>query len=146
MHDLTWPAAISTPAWSSAERVAASWVRMSQQYSPSWTMRLRPRIWPSMRASRRSMDLVDSASTPKSYPHGYLLSSRALEDERDVVPAEAERVRKRVLDVGVAGGIGDVVEVALGVGDLVVDRGRKLRVAHCQEADEGFDCARGSEG
>src|SRR6266850_7618499 len=43
-------------------------------------------------------------------------------DDRGIVAAEAERVGHRVLDRQRPLHVGDVVEVALGVGRLVVDR------------------------
>src|SRR5262245_58182071 len=42
--------------------------------------------------------------------------------QRDVLAAEAEAVAQGVPDGVLAGGVGHVVEVALGVGRLVVDR------------------------
>src|SRR5664279_1677851 len=48
----------------------------------------------------------------------------ATEQNTAVVPAEPHPVRDRVRQVGLARLIGDVVEVALGIGVLVVDRRR----------------------
>src|SRR4029077_6672238 len=53
------------------------------------------------------------------------LAPELLEQQRGIVPAEAEGVRKRQLDVELAGALRDVIEVALGIRVLEVDgRGR----------------------
>jgi len=59
-------------------------------------------------------------------PSPYLryLSLEAAQHEAGVVPAEAERVGNGDPDVGLAGFVRDVVEVALGVRRVVVDRRR----------------------
>ena len=59
----------------------------------------------------------------------------AAEHDRRVVAAEAERVRDGDLEVGrLAGDVRDVVEVAVGVGLLVVDRRRDDPVAQREDA------------
>src|SRR4029077_9246443 len=61
--------------------------------------------------------------TARAY-RGWELVLEALEDDAGVVAAEAEAVRHRDLDVGVACLVGHVVEIAGGILNLVVDRRR----------------------
>jgi hypothetical protein len=62
------------------------------------------------------------------------------------VAPEAERVRTRDVDVrSVAGFVRDVVEVAVRVGIVVVDRRRELPVAHGEHREHRFDRAGGAE-
>src|SRR5918911_3572197 len=71
---------------------------------------------------------ASSWSSRKSSSSGMSFSSLIqvwlLEDETRVVASEAERVGERDLALFLSRHVGDVVEVALGVGRLVVDRGR----------------------
>src|SRR5262249_57069468 len=67
------------------------------------------------------------------------------EDDRRVVTAEAERVRDGDAHVGVARLVRDVVEVALGVRHLIVDRRRHLAVADREGREDGLDCSTGAE-
>ncbi len=60
--------------------------------------------------------------------------------------AEAEGVGHGVLDVGAAGDVGDVVEVALGVRFVVVDGWGELGVLEGEGGDDEFDAAGGAEG
>src|SRR2546430_10121345 len=53
------------------------------------------------------------------------LAPELLEQQRGVVPAEAERVGERQLDVELPGALGNVGEVALRVGVLESDGGRR---------------------
>src|SRR5450432_3855629 len=69
----------------------------------------------------------------------------ALDGERDVVAAEAEAVAQRRGDVAPARRVRRVVEVALGIGGAIVDRGRDDPVAHDQRGDKKLDRARGAE-
>ena len=58
----------------------------------------------------------------------------AAEQDAAVVAAEAHRVRERDVDLGLARLVRDVVEVALRIGDLVVDRRREHAVADRERA------------
>ena len=49
---------------------------------------------------------------------------RAADDERDVLAAEAEAVAERVIATGLASDVGNVIQVALRIGVLVIDRRR----------------------
>src|SRR4051794_28952075 len=69
----------------------------------------------------------------------------AADDERVVLTAEAERVGEGHVHAGLAGGVGDVVEVALGVGGLVIDRRRADVVADGQDAGDHLDRAGGGD-
>ena len=53
------------------------------------------------------------------------LAFKASHDERDVLAAEAEAVVHRDVALCLAGGVGDIVQIAVGIGVLVVDRGRQ---------------------
>ena len=59
--------------------------------------------------------------------------------------AEAEGVVERDTDFLLPGGVGDVVEVALGVGIVEIDGGRGYRIADGEGADGGLDGAGGTE-
>src|SRR5487761_217015 len=73
---------------------------------------------------------------------GFLLVAvRAIDHERRVVAAKAERVRDRHLDLNLARRVGDVVEVALRVGLIQVDRGREHATVQGQHAGRGLDRA-----
>src|SRR4029077_8468748 len=60
-------------------------------------------------------------------------------DDAGVVPAETERVRDADGDVGLARLVRDVVEVALGIGLLVVDRRRQQAPLDGQHGEDGLD-------
>jgi hypothetical protein len=59
--------------------------------------------------------------------------------------AEAEGVGNGDADVGLAGFVGDVVEVALGVWRVVVDRRRQHALVDRERAEGRFDGAGGAE-
>src|SRR5579885_1974870 len=69
----------------------------------------------------------------------------APQDERDVLPAETETVGQRHLDRLLAGHVRDIVQVALGVRVIQVDRRRHDPVAHRQQADDRLDTAGGGD-
>ena len=83
---------------------------------------------------------------PYARPGACRLDSEAAEHDRCVVPAEAGRVRDGDADVGFACLVRDVVEVALGIGRLVVDRRRQHAFVDRERAEERLDRARGTEG
>src|SRR5439155_11128521 len=62
-----------------------------------------------------------------------------------VVPAEAERVRDADGDVGLPRLVRDVVEIALGVLLLVVDRRGQQAAFDGEHGEDGLDGARGAE-
>src|SRR5216684_3393585 len=74
-----------------------------------------------------------------------LIGLWGLDYEARVVPAEAERVRQRHLDVGFARLVGHVVEVALWVGLVEVDRGRQQAAIQGEDASSGLDGAGGTK-
>src|SRR5579884_2786850 len=98
-------------------------------------------------ASRAGTCLIQTTifNLPPSGPSGGLPAFPALEEEGGVGAAEAEGVRERVADVRRATMIGDVVEVAGGVGELVVDGGGQDLVAQGQDADAGLEAAGAAE-
>src|SRR5262249_1100507 len=55
------------------------------------------------------------------------------QNQRRILTPERDAVRHRVLDVELAAAIGDVVEIALGVGLVDVDRGWHDTIAHRQQ-------------
>src|SRR5262245_10279800 len=61
-----------------------------------------------------------------------------LEQQRRIRPAEAETVREGVTHGGISGLIGDVIEVAFGVGIFEVDCRRQDLAADDQRGDSGF--------
>src|SRR5439155_1217238 len=67
------------------------------------------------------------------------------EGQRRVGAAEAEGVRQRRLDVLLARLVRDVVEVAVRVGRLVVDRGRQHAVIEREHRGDRLDAAGGAE-
>src|SRR6202158_6595842 len=67
------------------------------------------------------------------------LAPELLEQERGVVPAEAERVRKRQLDVQLARAFRDVIEVTLRVRVLEVDGGGRDPLLDGLDRDDRFD-------
>ena len=69
----------------------------------------------------------------------------ALEEQRGIGAAEAEGIRERVFDVGLARVVGHVIEIASRVGMLVVDGRRQNLVAQGQHADAGFEAAGAAE-
>src|SRR5215216_5410570 len=75
----------------------------------------------------------------------YCLLFKAFEEQRGVGAAEAEAVRERVVDPRLARLVGDVVEVALGVGVDVVDRRRELPLVDGEHGEDRLDAARRAE-
>src|SRR5205085_4523898 len=62
------------------------------------------------------------------------LSAKPSDHQRDVLASEAKRVAEYEVARSLAGGVGNIVEVAVGVGVFVVDRGRQHVVANGHEA------------
>src|SRR5512132_1532846 len=73
------------------------------------------------------------------------LSLKTAQHEAGVVPTEAERVRDGDPDVGLARLVRNVVEVAISIGRLVVDRRRQHAVADCERAEDRFNGTGGTE-
>src|SRR5438552_2943725 len=65
----------------------------------------------------------------------------ATDDERDVMPTEPHGVREREVDLRLSRAIGYVVEVALRIASLLIDRRRKQSIPHPEDAERGFDRA-----
>src|SRR5882724_12364131 len=73
------------------------------------------------------------------------LSRPALEEQRSVGTAEAERIAERIFHGGFASMVGHVVEVALGILVVEVDGGREALIAQRQHSDAGFESAGAAE-
>src|ERR1700681_849385 len=73
------------------------------------------------------------------------LAPELLEQERGVVPAEAERVRKRQLDVELARALRDVIEVTLRVRVLEVNGGWRNPLFDRLDRDHRLDRSGGSK-
>src|SRR5258708_5414979 len=69
----------------------------------------------------------------------------SLEQERRVGAAEAEGIRQRVLDGHRPRLVGHVVEVALLVRLIEVDRGGCDLMVHCEHRDPGLQPTRGAQ-
>ena len=69
----------------------------------------------------------------------------ALEEQRGVGAAETERIRERVLDLGFARVVRNVIEIALRIGSFLVDRRRQNLIAQRQHADARLEAARAAE-
>src|SRR2546421_12587325 len=67
------------------------------------------------------------------------------EHDRGVVAAEAERVRDTATHVCLAGLVRDVVEIALWIGILVVDRRRQAAAVDRERREDRLHRARGAE-
>jgi len=85
-------------------------------------------------------------SIPMRSDEGNLGDSHFCDEQAGVVAAEAEGVGHGVLDRGATGDVGDVVEVALGVGFIIVDGWGEVGACECECGDDEFDAAGGSEG
>src|ERR1700737_3553005 len=90
-------------------------VDISLSISRPW---ITPIIWPPGVVVRSSSAMVHISS---------LVSA---EDQAGVLPSETEGVRHGDVHVGPAGLVGDVVEVAVGIGGFVVDGGRQGAAGH----------------
>ena len=73
------------------------------------------------------------------------LTLEPLQDQGPVVAAETERVAQRDVNFGFPGLVGNVVQIQLGVGELVVHSGGDQVVFHRLQADDGFHRAGGAE-
>src|SRR5215211_1304927 len=69
----------------------------------------------------------------------------ALYGERDVMPAKPEAVAQHRANRTRHRGVRRVVQIELGIGSLVVDRGRNDAIANRECADDEFDRAGGAE-
>src|SRR5438045_9093584 len=66
----------------------------------------------------------------------YGLFAKSAHDEGNILPAESKTVGEGEVAASFAGGVGDVIEVAVGVGVLVVDRRRQNVIANREQADD----------
>src|SRR5580765_4225316 len=98
------------------------WVVCSAAYSSTWSLTMKAI------SAREASD-----------------SSDAAEQHAAVVAAEAHRIRERNVDLRFARLVRDVVEIALGIGVLVVDRGRDRALVDREHAHHRLDRAGGSE-
>ena len=69
-----------------------------------------------------------------------------LEKQTGIDAAESERIRQYHIDRRGAGLVRDVVEVALRIGMVQVDRGRQDAVMNGQDAEDGFDASGNIQG
>src|SRR5919206_4086834 len=79
-----------------------------------------------------------SGSDPKAGPD---LVFELLHDQARVVPAEAERIREADADLGLARLVRDVVEIALRVRLVVVDRRRQHAALDGEDREDRLDRA-----
>src|SRR6476469_1505991 len=89
------------------------------------------------------MHCQSAVSNWQSAIHG--LRFVLLEEQRGVGAAEPERVRQRVPDRDRTALVWNVIEVALLVGDLEVDRGRSDLMVHGEGRDTCFESAGAAE-
>jgi hypothetical protein len=73
------------------------------------------------------------------------LSLKTAQHQAGVVPTEAKRVRDGNLDAAFARLVRYVVEVAVSIGRLVIDRRRQQPVTDCERAEDRLDSAGGTE-
>src|SRR4051794_8037988 len=101
---------------------------------------------PSRTTSKTALIQTPGWSRERSGASGWGGSGGLRDREAGVLAAEPERVRQRDLEVRrLARALGDVVEVAVGVGLRVVERRRQHAAAHGLEADDRLDGAGGAE-
>src|SRR5574338_538345 len=67
------------------------------------------------------------------------LLSEPAHRQRDILSSEAEAIAQHVVHALFASRVRDVIEVALGIGSLVVDRRREYALAKGHHADDEFD-------
>jgi len=94
--------------------------------------------------SRGNRGAIDTGVT-ETVGHPVALPVPAAQDEGGVVAPEPERVGQRDLDISLATDVGDVVEVAAGVGVGLVDRRRQEPVAHRQRGQDRLQGAGGAQ-
>src|SRR5579863_6410003 len=103
------------------------------------------RNWASSSATSNSYGRDRLATMPTNpYTRRRLNDASALvgrKNEGDILTTEAEAVRQRRVDLGRAGLIGNIVQVALGIGSLVIDRRGQHIVANRQQTGDGFNAA-----
>ena len=69
----------------------------------------------------------------------------ALEQQRSIRAAEAKGIRERVDHFGFARFVGNVIQIARGIGLFVIDRRRKNLIAQREHADARFKSARAAQ-
>src|SRR5438067_1064226 len=69
----------------------------------------------------------------------WVLPFEPTDDQRDVLAAETEAVAQHVVDALFAGLVGNVVQIALGIGGLVVDRRRQHAALQDHHARDQLD-------
>lgn len=74
-----------------------------------------------------------------------LLAVPAADSQRNILATEAERIIEGDSDLGFTGLVGDVVEVAFGIGIFEIDGWRQDAIAHGQQADDHFRDTGGSD-
>ena len=79
------------------------------------------------------------------FPYLRYLSLEAAQHEAGVVPPKPNELESGDADVGRAGFVRDVVEVALGVGRVVVDRRRQHALVDRERAEDRLDAPGGAE-
>src|SRR5262244_1743223 len=91
----------------------------------------------SLRLQTRRRDVPNLSRLPAAQIP--LLARPALENQRSVRSAEAERIRERVVDGRLAGDVGHVVQIALRIGTKLIDRRRQNLIAQREDAYTGFE-------
>src|SRR5207248_2891109 len=81
--------------------------------------------------------------TPRKAASGSIGEPR--DNQRHILPAEAEAIAQDMIDAFFAGGVGDVVEVAIRVGCFVIDRRRDDAAANGHDAGDQFGSAGGGD-
>ena len=85
----------------------------------------------------------DSLTSPAAKESGSRFESS--NDERDILAAESEAVRQRDVDRGFTSSMRDIIEIAVGIGIVEIDRRRSDTVAYRQQADDRLDAPRGRD-
>ena len=116
-----------------AGRAAGEYIEAAVELCASGSIDAERRV-----ARRNLLDGDDDFHTEKS-------AGVTLENETAVGAAKAERVGKRVIDAHGTGVVGHIVEIALRIGNLVVDGGRGDLIADREHSDAGFEAASAAE-
>src|SRR5580704_16909523 len=75
-----------------------------------------PKTPPSKKNERGAPTLLSNATPYEDLDAAQLITGPALENQRGVCTAEAERIRQRILHRRLAGDVWHVVQIALGIG------------------------------
>src|SRR6266404_1846586 len=129
--------------------MSASWIQVPREFtrriaSRAGTCLRQTMIFMALGIRTRNAAKMPFRSILSSVPHpgchtrSRCLTFPALEQQRGVGSPKTERVGKRILDLGRARLVGNVIQIAPRIGILVIDRGRKNLVAHGQQGQAGL--------